>query len=351
MSDKNVHSSPQTSNSRHFEIPTRECFVPYCGLANPRSATKSPIVPKKYCRVTDGPLTLAVPVCLTILGSGSSGNCAYLETSHARLLIDAGFSLRQIRKRLAAIGRTPENLTAILITHEHADHVQGLAQLSEKLRIPVYCNRPTQEAIEFQLQSQLPSRLFATGSSFDLEDVVVETFSIPHDAQDPVGFLLRTTEGNIGFLTDLGHATKLAVERVRRANVLVLESNHDVKLLQDCPHRPWSLKQRILSRHGHLSNEAAADLAEQIISAELQHLYLGHISRECNRPQLAFDVMNRRLQKLGANHICLSVASQAVPCPTLTLSRPALQAPQPLDPAALHESFSNPVSHDQLPLW
>jgi phosphoribosyl 1,2-cyclic phosphodiesterase len=293
---------------------------------------------------------LDVPVCLTILGSGSGGNCAYLETPQTRVLIDAGFSLRQIRKRLASIGRTPENLTAILVTHEHSDHVQGLAQLSEKLRIPIYCNRPTQEALEYQLQTRLECRLFATGSSFDLNDVAVETFSIPHDAQDPVGFLLRTAEGNVGFLTDLGHATKLALERVRCANVLILESNHDVKLLQECPHRPWSLKQRILSRHGHLSNEAAADAAEQIMSSGLRQLFLGHLSSECNRPQLAYDVMNQRLQKIGAHHVHLELTFQSIPCPTLTLQRPATMPVETPPLPALHEGFARPAAHLQLPL-
>jgi phosphoribosyl 1,2-cyclic phosphodiesterase len=281
-----------------------------------------------------------VPVCLTILGSGSGGNCAYLETPQARVLIDAGFSLRQIRKRLATLGRAPENLTAILVTHEHSDHVQGLAQLSQKLRIPIYCNRPTKEALEYQLRVKLECRLFSTGAGFDLDDLSVETFSIPHDAQDPVGFLLKTAQGSIGFLTDLGHATKLAIERVRRANVLVLESNHDVKLLQDCPHRPWSLKQRILSRHGHLSNEAAAEAAEQIMSADLRHLYLGHLSRECNRPQLAFEVMSRRMEKIGARHVRLELTSQALPCPTLTLNSLPLIAPQPGPALMLEERFS-----------
>jgi phosphoribosyl 1,2-cyclic phosphodiesterase len=288
---------------------------------------------------------------LTILGSGSAGNCAFVETSRARVLIDAGFSLRQIRKRLATIGKTPENLTAILITHEHSDHVQGLAQLSEKLGVPVYCNRPTQEAIEYQSKIKLNCRLFATGATFELEDLAVETFSIPHDAQDPVGFLLQTERGNIGFLTDLGHATKLALERVRRANVLVLEANHDVKLLQDCPHRPWSLKQRILSRHGHLSNETAAEATEQIMSADLQHLYLGHLSSQCNRPQLAFEVMNRRLQKIGASHVHLELTSQTIPCPTLTLQLPQRIPPQPASPATLQERFTQPTFELQMPLW
>ena len=109
---------------------------------------------------------------------------------------------------------------------------------------------------------------------------------------------------------------------VRRANVLVLEANHDIKMLQDCPHRPWSLKQRILSRHGHLSNEAAAEAVEQIISAELRHLYLGHLSRECNLPDLAYKVVDDRLQKVGATHVTLALASQQTPSPTLSL-RPA----------------------------
>jgi phosphoribosyl 1,2-cyclic phosphodiesterase len=261
-----------------------------------------------------------VPVQLTILGSGSAGNCAYLETDEVRILIDAGFTLRQIRQRLATIGRAPENLTAVLVTHEHNDHVQGLAGLTQKLRIPVYCNRPTQDALERQLQSKFLCRLFTTGDSFELGDLLVQSFAVPHDAHDPVGFLLQTSVGNIGILTDLGHATRLVIERVRRANVLLLETNHDVKLLQDCPHRPWSLKQRILSRHGHLSNDAAAEAAEQIVSAELRHLYLGHLSRECNRPDLAFDAINSRLQKIGASHVRLEMTHQKVPCPTLALA-------------------------------
>src|SRR6266568_6971764 len=153
-----------------------------------------------------------MPVRLTILGSGSAGNCAYVETEETRVLVDAGFSLRQIRKRLASIGRVPENLTGILVTHEHGDHVQGLAALSEELGIPIYCNRGTKEAMEDQLQTGMDFRLFETGKGFDVGDIAVETFEIPHDALEPVGFLLRTNGGNIGFVTDLGLATKLRSE-------------------------------------------------------------------------------------------------------------------------------------------
>ncbi|HET7624837.1 MAG TPA: MBL fold metallo-hydrolase, partial [Verrucomicrobiae bacterium] len=177
----------------------------------------------------------------------------------------------------------------------------------------------TRDAIQFQSDTQLDYRLFNTGASFEIGDVLIETFSIPHDAQDPVGFLLRAPGTNIGFLTDLGHVTKLVLDRVRSANVLVLESNHDVKLLQDCARRPWSLKQRILGRHGHLSNESAAEAAEQIMSAELRHLYLGHLSRECNRPHIAHSVMSQCLQTIGANHVSLTVAAQDKPCETLRI--------------------------------
>jgi phosphoribosyl 1,2-cyclic phosphodiesterase len=254
----------------------------------------------------------------TILGSGSRGNCAYLETDEVRLLIDAGFSARQIRTRLAAIGRSPESLTAILITHEHSDHIQGLTGL-DKLKIPTYCNRATRDAIEAQLMIRLESRLFNTRDTFDIGDVSVETFDIPHDAQDPVGFLIRTSTVNVGFLTDLGHATTLVLNRVKPAHALVLEANYDVKLLQDDTKRPWSIKQRIASRTGHLSNEAAANAVQEIISADLKHLYLGHLSQDCNRPELALNAVTQRLQTLGATHVQTQVTAQDTATATLTL--------------------------------
>ena len=279
-------------------------------------------------------------VKFTILGSGSSGNCAYLETAEARVLVDAGFSPLQIRKRLASIGRTPENLTAILITHEHSDHISGLLGIADKFHIPVYCNRATQDATIWAFKSKWASkkspalngfdstdsikakidwRLFATGDGFEFADLAVETFSIPHDAQDPVGFILRTASGTIGFATDLGHVTKLVLERIRAANVLVLESNHDVKMLQDCPRRSWALKQRIHGRHGHISNVTAAETVAQIMSADLKHLYLAHLSRECNKPELAQHVMAEQLHHIGATHVRLQLAAQDVPCETLEL--------------------------------
>jgi phosphoribosyl 1,2-cyclic phosphodiesterase len=260
-----------------------------------------------------------VPVQLTILGSGSEGNGAYLETAEARLLIDAGLSGRQIRQRMATLARAPETLHGILITHEHSDHINGLAGLAARLDVPIYCNRLTKEAIEAQLHLQINARIFTTGGSFEIGDVTVDTFAVPHDASDPVGFMVHTAAGNIGFLTDLGHATKLVVERVRAANVLLLEANHDVQMLQNDPRRPWSLKQRILSRHGHLSNDAAADVAEQILSSALRRLYLGHLSRDCNRPELARRAVAGRLEQLGGTHVCVECTAQHIPSATFTL--------------------------------
>lgn len=262
-----------------------------------------------------------VPARLTILASGSSGNCAYLETEDTRLLIDAGLSARQIRQRLLVIGRSPENLNGILITHEHTDHTQGLGVLAGRLNIPIYCNRLTKEAIQTQFPVPLDYRLFATGTTFELGDISIDTFSVPHDAYDPVGFLLRTHSGNIGFLTDLGHATRLVIERVRAAHTLVLEANHCVKMLQEDTRRPWATKQRILSRHGHLSNDAAALLATEVMTAELRHLYLGHLSSDCNRPALAQSVVSQALQRIGATHATVEATSPDTPCSTLTLDR------------------------------
>jgi len=258
-------------------------------------------------------------VHFTILGSGSGGNCAYLEAGETRLLIDAGFSARQIRERLASIGRAPEGLSGVLITHEHGDHIQGLGTLCAKTGTPIYTNRDTREALERQFQHKLEYRVFETGASFSVGDVEVRTFSVPHDAMDPVGFVLSTSAGQIGFLTDLGHATKLILERVRVAEVLVLEANHDLKLLQDDTKRPWSTKQRILSRHGHLSNEAAADVAVELAGGALKRLFLGHLSRDCNRPALARKTVGDRLQRAGATHITLEDTSQDRRCETLVL--------------------------------
>ena len=259
---------------------------------------------------------------ITILGSGSAGNCAFIETPRLRLLMDAGFSGRQIAARLASIGRRLEDVNAVLLTHEHHDHTQGLPVLCRRYAIPVYANRLTAEAVQEELPELKQWRVFQTGHAFELGDLLVESFTVPHDAHDPVGFLLRHASGNIGILTDLGHCTRLVVERVKPANVLVLETNHDMRLLQDDTARPWSVKQRILSRFGHLSNEAAAEAVAQIAHDGLRHVFLGHLSRDCNRPELAHRAVTTALHTAGARHVRVHVTSQHAPNPTLHLAVP-----------------------------
>ena len=258
-------------------------------------------------------------VRFTVLGSGSGGNSAYIEAGETRLLVDAGLSGRQIRERLASIGRTPETLSGILLTHEHSDHVKGLKMITAKLGIPVYCNRLTLEEIQEQADP-FDAKVFQTGESFEVGEVTVESFSVPHDALDPVGFVVCTGAGKIGFLTDLGHVTRMVIDRVKDVAALVLETNYDQKMLQEDAKRPWSVKQRICSRHGHLSNDAAAMALEAIVSARLGHVYLAHLSRDCNSPERARQAVSRRLETMGATHLNLISTHQERPCDTLLLA-------------------------------
>ncbi len=259
-------------------------------------------------------------VQFTVLGSGSNGNASYLETPGARVLIDCGFSAKRIRSALLELDRTPERLDGILITHEHSDHISGLKVLAAKIGIPVYCNRHTAEEIRHHHNCTFDFQLFETGNSFEIGDLSVDTFSMPHDAIDPVGYMLHTPAFPIGFLTDLGHGTRLIADRVRQAEVLLLETNYDVDMLNNDPHRPWSLKRRILSRHGHLSNEDAANFLEQLVHADLRHVFCTHLSRNCNTPELAREEITRKLSQLDAAQVQVHITHQNMSCPTLRAS-------------------------------
>jgi phosphoribosyl 1,2-cyclic phosphodiesterase len=249
---------------------------------------------------------------LTILGSGSAGNCALVDSRECRLLIDGGLSARQITLRLAAAGIDPAQLDGILITHEHIDHVGGLPVLCKKNAVPIYCNPLTAETLrrgEFAARGDW--RLFATGRDFSVKDIAVQTFSVPHDAADPVGFVLHHGGASLGFCTDLGFATKLVYERIRQVQTLVIETNHDEKLLQEDTRRPWAVKQRIMSRHGHLSNAAAAEVLAELLGNGLQRAVLGHLSRDCNRPELALATVRARLEQAGERNVEVFCASQS----------------------------------------
>jgi phosphoribosyl 1,2-cyclic phosphodiesterase len=240
-------------------------------------------------------------LAVTILGSGSAGNCALVETPMCRLLVDGGLSARQICKRLEKASVDPMSIDAILVTHEHIDHVGGLEVFCKKFDTPVYCNRPTAAAIRDCRRAALPRdfQIFGTGSEFNIADVTIQTFPVTHDAEDPVGFVLRHGNASLGFCTDLGSATKLVCERLRNVGTVVIECNYDKKLLEGDIRRPWPVKQRIMSRHGHLSNEAAAELLASLTPHGLRRAILGHLSRDCNTPDLALGTVCSRLTKDG----------------------------------------------------
>ncbi len=250
---------------------------------------------------------------VTILGSGSAGNCALVETPKTRLLLDGGLSTLQMRQRLAACGVNPLEIDGILLTHEHSDHAGGLDVWCKQFQTPVYANALTAEALRRQSSGLAKDwRVFMTGSDFSIGDVAVQTFSVPHDAMDPVGFVLHYGMASLGFLTDLGFATKLACERVRQAHTLVIEANHDEKLLQNDTRRPWATKQRIMSRHGHLSNDAAAGVVAGMLGGNIRRTVLGHLSRDCNSAELAGGAVRKRLETEGvaAETVEVFVASQ-----------------------------------------
>jgi phosphoribosyl 1,2-cyclic phosphodiesterase len=225
-----------------------------------------------------------------ILGSGSSGNSALLVTGKARILIDAGFSARRLGQLLGQSGESLDGVDAVFITHEHGDHTAGIEGLKKYPRLALFANEATARAIQAGLTHKPDWHIFETGSSFHFRDLEIESFSVPHDAHDPVGFRFTDRGGgapparpcSLAWLTDLGHAPAHLHEHLRECDVVVIEANHCPRLLQADTRRPWSTKQRIGGRHGHLSNEAARDLLTQVASPRWQRVYLTHLSRDCN---------------------------------------------------------------------
>jgi phosphoribosyl 1,2-cyclic phosphodiesterase len=306
---------------------------------------------------------------MTVLASGSKGNSTVVATSRTRILVDAGLSCREILKRMHTAGEDPRSLDAILITHEHQDHVQGVAVLARKLGIPVYFTEMTHRAwlrwmhprkrmtytdwlrqrqqvaadgkanvpladsagesdtglcedpaAEERDPAELPSvAYFEAGKHFAVGDIDVEPFTIPHDAADPVGFVFEGDGVRIGLATDLGYMPANARQALRRCDVLLLESNHDTEMLRDGPY-PWSVKQRVMSRVGHLSNEAAAEFLERNYDGQATYVILAHLSESNNLPALARVSAERALYdriSLLANKILL--AEQGQPLPTIAL--------------------------------
>jgi phosphoribosyl 1,2-cyclic phosphodiesterase len=245
---------------------------------------------------------------LCVLGSGSSGNSTYVECGSTGLLIDAGLSARETLRRLEAIGVSADRIRAICLTHEHSDHTTGLGVLRTRCGAEVYANRGTIDGLSARgLPEDVSWNVFTTGSPFEVGDFVLEPFSVPHDAYDPVGFVIRAGAIRVGIVTDMGMVTGLIRERLRHCQALVLESNHDEALVKEAD-RPWHLKQRILGRQGHLSNEHAAALIEEVAGPVLSVVYLAHLSSECNRPHLALRETQAALQRRGLGSIAVRVA-------------------------------------------
>lgn len=235
-----------------------------------------------------------------VLASGSSGNCIHVESATTALLIDAGISARETLRRLEAAGLDPAKLRAICVSHEHTDHVAGIAQLHKKLGLKLYANGDTARAIRGG--EALDWNLFTDGCPFTVGDIEILPFPLPHDAFAPVGFVLACGPARLGIATDLGMPTQLARERLRGCQLLVLEANHDETLVHSS-FRPWSLKQRILGRQGHLSNETAAALLADVAGDTLRHVFLAHLSKECNNLELALHIVRTHLESVGLGHV------------------------------------------------
>lgn len=240
-------------------------------------------------------------VRLTVLGSGSSGNCAVVSTGRTTLLIDAGLSAKQICVRLEAAGYSMDQIDGILLTHEHQDHTNGLEVLSSKRQLALYATALTQETLLGSLKFRKPPawRLMNTGSAFEFQDLRIESFPVPHDAVDPVGFVIADEESRLGVLSDVGFVTNLIKDRLKAADSLFVEANYDTQLLEADTKRPWATKQRISSRHGHLSNDQAAELIESVAHPGLHHVVLGHLSDDCNDPSRAAQRIQESLHRVG----------------------------------------------------
>ncbi len=250
-------------------------------------------------------------VCL--LASGSRGNSAFIEADGYRLLVDVGLSGRETEKRLATLGIAGDDLHGILVSHEHHDHVGGIGPLARRFQLPVHIDRQTHAALP-KLGKIDQLQHFSAGDEFSCSGLRIKTFSTTHDAINPVGFVIESAEGNVGFATDLGMPTRLVSEQLKGCRVLVLEANHDEQMLWDGPY-PWPLKQRIRGRHGHLSNVETQRLLEEVCWSGLEAVFLAHLSEENNCPQLVSAMFRESFRALGLNpQIIVGSQQQASSC-------------------------------------
>ena len=250
------------------------------------------------------------------LYSGSSGNCLFVSTNNTKVLIDCGTSCKKICEGLASIDSSIEDIDAILVTHEHSDHIQSLGMVSKKFDIPVYANLETWNAMEKQKEkiSSENIKLFENDKNFLLNDLTIVPFSTPHDAANPCGFSIHNGKKRLSIATDLGYMDNKIFEELQSSSFVLLESNYEPELL-DASRYPFHLKQRIKGPNGHLSNETAGKTIAELMKKDLKEVILGHLSKENNFPELAYKTVAEELMNNNTdiNTIRLSVASRTNP--------------------------------------
>lgn len=226
---------------------------------------------------------------ICILASGSSGNATLIVASGARVLIDCGLSARETIRRIQAVGEDPYRLDAVVVTHEHGDHARGLVSLSKELPARVYISSAALDACNLGEKAKFIRRGEAISSSQDFEIGAFHfsPFAVPHDAADPMAFTIEANGAKMGIAVDLGHINALAAERFRGCDALIIEANHEVEMLRACTFYPWALKQRIMGRHGHTSNDEMARFLREDFDGKAEHIVLAHLSRNTNHPAVA----------------------------------------------------------------
>lgn len=223
-----------------------------------------------------------------IIGSGSSGNVLYVESGDTRVLVDVGLSARETVRRLTEAGIDPSSIDGIIVTHEHGDHARGVSVFARSHDVPVYTTAATREACQFgRFEAKMRFAEVRSSESFQIGAIDFHPFTVPHDAVDSFAITIEANGTKVALVTDLGYITQLVCDRVRGADVLILESNHDVEMLKICPHYPWSLKQRVLSKHGHLSNDHVATFLAEEFDGRARHVVLAHLSKNTNHPEVA----------------------------------------------------------------
>ena len=256
--------------------------------------------------------------------SGSSGNSLFVESENTKILVDAGMSCKKIEEALNSIEVNPSSINAILVTHEHADHIKGLSTISRKFDIPVFATKETFDAMPKQTEkiSEKNIKFFNPNEKFFIEDLEVLPFSIPHDAANPCGFnIIKDNDTQISIATDIGHMTKAIVDKLEGSKFILLESNYDTEVLKCCAY-PFKLKSRIASENGHLSNTMAGKTITYLTkNGNLKTAMLGHLSKESNFPALAYQTVVDELISNNANNdsLSLSVASRDCPGNLITL--------------------------------